>query len=271
MEVSEFESEFDKNGRYVMKDIVLLLRERFSPLYGSNLWGRDQFKISKLPNRDYAVDDLITQMATSLQQMVEEMATMVNGRLDNRYDDVANSISISVANRVERIDSDEIRAATLLNLANLKMDAEIGDRWKYIRMYGQACDNFITLFNIHEDIRYRLHNTIALGETLYDSIDRRRELDMGVFELKAQLIGIEQAESTRIQAENTDRLSTLVAILTGVATILAIFQFIGDEVDPRFRLGCYVGSLVIVAIIILFVHMCRKKSQFVDKHEKERL
>ena len=138
-------------------------------------------------------------------------------------------------------------------------------------MYGQACDNFITLFNIHEDIRYRLHNTIALGETLYDSIDRRRELDMGVFELKAQLIGIEQAESTRIQAENTDRLSTLVAILTGVATILAIFQFIGDEVDPRFRLGCYVGSLVIVAIIILFVHMCRKKSQFVDKHEKERL
>lgn len=262
--IEDFESGLESNSRYVLKDIVLILRRRFSPLYDSDIWGRDQFKISDADSESEALSDLIGQMTTSLQQMVEEMMRMVNMRLGNRYDEVAGTISASVTRRDETdrdFDLDELKAATRLNLANMNMDSEIGDRWNVIRMYGQACGNLMSIFDIPEDVRNRVDNTISYGETLFDSIGRRRELDLGSLELKAQRIGIEQTENARIQAENTDRLSTFVAMLTAVATVLTLFQFIGDEVDPELRPGFYVISVVAVAAVFMVVHLWRRRAR----------
>ena len=257
MEFADVVSDYGQGERYVIKDIVSFFRQRFSPFYGSNTWGRDQFRISYLPDAEDARSDIIDQMGRTLMSMVDHLSIMADVRMNNRYYQSARAIDGSLAARrdadPERF-TDEIRAVNRFNQANIEMDSQLEDDWNMIHKYVLACRNYISLFDVRGPVVSTVENCDIMADTIHAAVARRRELDMMSFELKADLTDTELSEVTRHQAENTDRLSRFVAILTGVTTTLAVPQVLSDVVSPTVQLMSAVAGGIVVGLTFFYIY-----------------
>ena len=242
--IRDYSALFGDGIRYVLKDIMLLLRVHFSPLYGSDRWGRDQFKISEKSTESDAIQDIIEQMSTTLYDMVAGMTQLINNRLMNSYDQTSDSIHRDVMTRADgSLDDrmDDLRIANGFIRANLKLDSQIEDWWHFISKYNLICDNFIRIFNIQGISLEKVDNTMSFGKISYNSITERRELDMRDFELKSNFNDLELAELSRKQAEEMGSLSKFVAVMTIITTIIAAFQL--------FKEYCSIAETAIYTII----------------------
>lgn len=262
VQIKSLVSVYGDDDKYVLKDIMLLLRERFSPMYGSDGWGRDQFKISDKTKEPDAVDEIINQMSAALYDMVVEMSRSVSSRLQNKYDEASDAINKSVSGQeYERVEDSlkELKASNYLNLAVLKSDSSIEDYWNHIARYELICRNYIRIFSLQKSFLDKIDNIMALGEIAHRSVVERRELDFRAFDLKVNLNDIGLAESSRIQTDNMGKLSTSVALMTGITTMLTVFQFFKEGFSSNGNATVYAISSGVVVMFVFYAAYNRRK------------
>lgn len=251
------QTDLDKEARYVIKDIAFVFREKFSNPYGTEIWGRDRFRITKSQTRENAIQELSDQMCNTFHDMTGQMCIMMEERLHNKYDESAKRIDD--ANSKERSNNldeglAELRAMMEFNEHNLKRDSSFEEEWNLVCKYKQVCTNFNRLFNLTGSNNIILNNCMQTTRDLHDCVVQSGRLELRHFELKASISEMEMSDHAQAQTASMDVISKFVAILTIVATALAVPQFVSGLVSQICGIIIALVSATVIGCLFLVVY-----------------